>query len=100
MATFCPRVGPLGSVTVNAADVVLQKYPALVDAVNPVVCTVVFHTTVLGVDADVVKIAVPVSAGQVSVFDPATLGPCTVITPDVSPAIPNLAIMLCKFLSH
>ena len=82
----------------NAALVVLQKYPALATAVNPVVCTVVFHAIVFGIVVDALVITVPVSAGHVSVLVPATLGPCTVMTPDTSPAIPNLLIMLCRFL--
>ena len=43
--TISPAEGELGSVTVNAADVVLQKYPLPLTAVNPEVLTVVSQVT-------------------------------------------------------
>jgi hypothetical protein len=43
MTTKSPRAGLAGRVTVNAADVVLQKFPLSIAAVKPDVLTVVSH---------------------------------------------------------
>jgi hypothetical protein len=78
MTTKSPRAGVAGSVTVKAPPVVLQKLPLSIAAVNPEVLTVVFHAIVFGIVVDALVIAVPVSAGNVIVFDPETAGAWTV----------------------
>jgi hypothetical protein len=47
-------------------------------AVKPEVLTTVSHAIVFGIDVDALVTSVPVSAGNVIVFDPATLGAATV----------------------